>query len=62
MSVAFVIGYGLGNGKIEIKKVMNKEDSKKALEIQEEAFKKQQEAIDAANRVSRELLGGDVIG
>jgi len=55
MLVALFIGYYLGKGKIEITKVMNKEDSAKYLEQQEKMLKTQQEAMDKANRLSRDL-------
>ena len=55
MLVALFIGYYLGKGKIEITKTMNKEDSAKYLEQQEKMLKTQQEAMDKANRLSRDL-------
>jgi len=55
MLVALFIGYYLGKGKIVITKTMNKEDSAKYLEQQEKMLKTQQEAMDKANRLSRDL-------
>jgi len=55
MLVALFIGYYLGKGKIEITKTMNKEDSAKYLELQQEMVKKQNEAMEKANKLSRDL-------
>ena len=55
MLVALFIGYYLGKGKIVITKTMNKEDSAKYLEQQEKMLKTQQEAMNKANRLSRDL-------
>jgi len=46
MIVSFGLGYAVAEGKIVINKVANKEDSKRLVEIAEEASRKQQEAID----------------
>jgi len=55
MLVALFIGYYLGKGKIVITKTMNKEDSAKYLEQQEKMLKTQQEAMDRANQLSKDL-------
>ena len=49
MLVSFLIGYAISDGKIVINRVANKEDSKKLVEIAEEAARKQQDAIDEYN-------------
>lgn len=47
MLVSFAFGYAIAEGKIVINRVANKKDSKRLVEIAEEAARKQQEAIDA---------------
>ncbi len=46
MIVSFFIGYAISNDKIVINKVANKEDSKRLVELAEEAARKQERAIE----------------
>ena len=56
IAATFVIGYYLGKGNIEIKRVMNKKDSEEALKASLEAIEAEKEAYDTWNSNAKQFF------